>query len=131
MKILDGKAAAAQVLGGVAERAKALAARGLERRVWPRCWWGKTRRPMSMSARKSKKCEAAGMASIHVPLPATITQEALLTEVHRLNRDPRVHGIIVQLPLPKHLNAEAVFWPWIPPKTPMGFTRPTRGGGCN
>jgi methylenetetrahydrofolate dehydrogenase (NADP+)/methenyltetrahydrofolate cyclohydrolase len=76
---------------------------------------------------KIKKCEAAGMTSIHVPLPATITQEALLAEVHRLNRDPRVHGIIVQLPLPKHLNPEAILLALDPAKDADGLHPANQG----
>lgn len=67
------------------------------------------------------------MASIHVPLPATISQEGLLAEVHRLNRDPRVHGIIVQLPLPKHLNAEAVLGALDPAKDADGLHPANQG----
>lgn len=126
MKILDGKAAAAQVLGGVAERAKALAARGLKPGL-ATVLVGEDPASHVYVGQKIKKCEAAGMASIHVPLPATITQEALLAEVHRLNRDPRVHGIIVQLPLPKHLNAEAVLLALDPAKDADGLHPANQG----
>lgn len=126
MKILDGKAAAAQVLGGVAERAKALAARGLKPGL-ATVLVGEDPASHVYVGQKIKKCEAAGMASIHVPLPATITQEALLAEVHRLNRDPRVHGMIVQLPLPKHLNAEAVLLALDPAKDADGLHPANQG----
>lgn len=126
MKILDGKAAAAQVLAGVAERAKALTARGLKPGL-ATVLVGEDPASHVYVGQKIKKCEAAGMASIHVPLPATITQEALLVEVHRLNRDPRVHGIIVQLPLPKHLNAEAVLLALDPAKDADGLHPANQG----
>jgi methylenetetrahydrofolate dehydrogenase (NADP+)/methenyltetrahydrofolate cyclohydrolase len=126
MKILDGKAAAAQVLAGVAERAKALAVRGV-RAGLATVLVGDDPASHVYVGQKIKKCEAAGMASIHVPLPATITQEALLTEVHRLNRDPRVHGIIVQLPLPKHVNAEAVLLALDPAKDADGLHPSNQG----
>jgi methylenetetrahydrofolate dehydrogenase (NADP+)/methenyltetrahydrofolate cyclohydrolase len=126
MKILDGKAAAAQVLGGVAERAKTLAARGLKPGL-ATVLVGDDPASHVYVGQKIKKCEAAGMTSIHVPLPATITQEALLAEVHRLNRDPRVHGIIVQLPLPKHLNPEAILLALDPAKDADGLHPANQG----
>lgn len=126
MKILDGKAAAAQVLAGVAERAKALVKRGLTPGL-STVLVGEDPASHVYVGQKIKKCEAAGMASIHVPLPATITQEALLAEVHRLNRDPCVHGIIVQLPLPKHLNAEAVLLALDPSKDADGLHPSNQG----
>lgn len=126
MKILDGKAAAAQVLVGVAKRAKALADRGTKPGL-ATVLVGEDPASHVYVGQKIKKCEAAGMVSIHVPLPATITQEALLAEVHRLNRDPRVHGIIVQLPLPKHLNAEAVLLALDPAKDADGLHPANQG----
>jgi methylenetetrahydrofolate dehydrogenase (NADP+)/methenyltetrahydrofolate cyclohydrolase len=126
VKRLDGKAAAAQVLLGVAERAKALTARG----VLPglaTVLVGDDPASHVYVGQKIKKCEAAGMASIHVPLPATISQQELLNEVHRLNRDPRVHGIIVQLPLPKSLTPEAVLLALDPTKDADGLHPANQG----
>ncbi len=57
---------------------------------------------------KGRQTEAAGMASFEHRLPADITQEDLLTLIARLNRDPVVHGILVQLPLPKGLDPRAI-----------------------
>jgi methylenetetrahydrofolate dehydrogenase (NADP+) / methenyltetrahydrofolate cyclohydrolase len=57
---------------------------------------------------KHTQTQAAGMASFEHKLPADVSQDALLALVARLNRDPAVHGILVQLPLPKGLNTEAV-----------------------
>jgi methylenetetrahydrofolate dehydrogenase (NADP+)/methenyltetrahydrofolate cyclohydrolase len=126
VKRLDGKAAAAQVLLGVAERAKALTARG----VLPglaTVLVGDDPASHVYVGQKIKKCEAAGMVSIHVPLPVTISQQELLNEVHRLNRDPRVHGIIVQLPLPKSLNPEAVLLALDPTKDADGLHPANQG----
>lgn len=126
MKILDGKAAAVRVLAGVAQRAKALADRGLKPGL-ATVLVGEDPASHVYVGQKIKKCEAAGMVSIHVPLPATISQDALLAEVHRLNRDPRVHGIIVQLPLPKPLNPEAVLWALDPAKDADGLHPANQG----
>src|SRR6201985_1025590 len=57
---------------------------------------------------KHKQTQAAGMASFEHVLPADVAQHDLLALITRLNRDPAVHGILVQLPLPKSLDSEAV-----------------------
>ncbi|OVE75255.1 bifunctional 5,10-methylene-tetrahydrofolate dehydrogenase/5,10-methylene-tetrahydrofolate cyclohydrolase [bacterium F11] len=57
---------------------------------------------------KIKKCQAMGMASIHRPLNSGVSQEELRKTVEDLNQDPQVHGMIVQLPLPKHLDPEPI-----------------------
>jgi methylenetetrahydrofolate dehydrogenase (NADP+)/methenyltetrahydrofolate cyclohydrolase len=57
---------------------------------------------------KHKQTQAAGMASFEHRLPADVAQDELLGLIARLNRDPAVHGILVQLPLPKSLDTEKV-----------------------
>src|SRR5271155_2855955 len=57
---------------------------------------------------KHRETQAAGMASFEHRLPADIPQSDLLTLIDRLNRDAAVHGILVQLPLPKHLHTETI-----------------------
>lgn len=57
---------------------------------------------------KKKACEEVGFASFGVTLPEDSTQEDVLKHVKKFNDDPEVHGILVQLPLPKHINEEAV-----------------------
>jgi len=59
-------------------------------------------------ANKIRTTEKVGMHSVHHRLPADTTQDELLALVRTLNADPKVHGILVQLPLPKHLNADDV-----------------------
>ena len=54
---------------------------------------------------KGKGCEEIGMYSRTINLPEDTTQEALENEIDKLNADPAIHGILVQLPLPKHLDA--------------------------
>jgi len=105
--VLDGKRAATCVLSHVSERVLVLKKRG----VCPglaTVLVGDDPASRVYVSQKIKKCEAAGMVSYHVPLPSTISQEDLESEVRRLNQDPRVHGIIVQLPLPKPLNPAPV-----------------------
>jgi methylenetetrahydrofolate dehydrogenase (NADP+)/methenyltetrahydrofolate cyclohydrolase len=57
---------------------------------------------------KRRTCEKLGIKSFHEPLPADISQEALEAKVKELNDNPEVHGILVQLPLPKGLDEERV-----------------------
>jgi methylenetetrahydrofolate dehydrogenase (NADP+)/methenyltetrahydrofolate cyclohydrolase len=57
---------------------------------------------------KHKQTQAAGMASFEHVLPAGVAQDELLELIGRLNRDPAVHGILVQLPLPKSLHTETI-----------------------
>src|SRR5246127_2172662 len=57
---------------------------------------------------KHKQTQEAGMASFEHVLPAEVAQDELLTLIARLNRDPAVHGILVQLPLPKSLHTETI-----------------------
>lgn len=57
---------------------------------------------------KRQACERVGMESRHFPLPAETTEDELLDLVHRLNKDDDVHGILVQLPLPKQISEQRV-----------------------
>ncbi|RMI01014.1 MAG: bifunctional 5,10-methylene-tetrahydrofolate dehydrogenase/5,10-methylene-tetrahydrofolate cyclohydrolase, partial [Calditrichaeota bacterium] len=57
---------------------------------------------------KARACEQVGIHSLTRHLPEDIPQAHLLEEIHRLNEDPRFHGILVQLPLPSHIDAQAV-----------------------
>jgi methylenetetrahydrofolate dehydrogenase (NADP+)/methenyltetrahydrofolate cyclohydrolase len=70
---------------------------------------------------KGKACEEAGMHSETVRLPEQTTEAELLAVVDRLNADPRIHGFLVQLPLPKHVNAERVLNRINPLKDVDGF----------
>ncbi|WP_285712121.1 bifunctional methylenetetrahydrofolate dehydrogenase/methenyltetrahydrofolate cyclohydrolase FolD [Erythrobacter oryzae] len=70
---------------------------------------------------KAKACEEAGIASFEHRLPATTSSAELLTLVERLNRDPEVDGILVQLPLPQGLDEQAVIAAIDPDKDVDGF----------
>jgi methylenetetrahydrofolate dehydrogenase (NADP+)/methenyltetrahydrofolate cyclohydrolase len=70
---------------------------------------------------KGRACDEAGMHSVTIQLPATTTQQELLKTVHALNHDALVHGILVQMPLPKHLDADAVIKAIDPRKDVDGF----------
>ena len=70
---------------------------------------------------KGKACEEAGMHSVTLRLPANTTEAELLETVDRLNADQQIHGILVQLPLPKHINSERVLRRIDPTKDVDGF----------
>jgi methylenetetrahydrofolate dehydrogenase (NADP+)/methenyltetrahydrofolate cyclohydrolase len=70
---------------------------------------------------KGKACEEAGMHSETIRLPGDTTEAELLATVERLNTDPRINGFLVQLPLPKHINAERVLNAVNPLKDVDGF----------
>ncbi len=57
---------------------------------------------------KDKKCQELGLHSVKIEKPAEITQEELLSIIDDLNADDAIHGILVQMPLPKHLDSEEV-----------------------
>ena len=70
---------------------------------------------------KGRACDEAGMHSVTINMPAATSQQELLAQVKRLNEDPAIHGILVQMPLPKHLDAEAVIRTILPAKDVDGF----------
>ena len=70
---------------------------------------------------KGRACDEAGMHSVTMRLPASTSQSELLDAVSALNRDPLVHGILVQMPLPKHLDPDAVIGSIDPRKDVDGF----------
>jgi methylenetetrahydrofolate dehydrogenase (NADP+)/methenyltetrahydrofolate cyclohydrolase len=70
---------------------------------------------------KGKACEEAGMHSVTLRLPASASEAELLETVDRLNADSQIHGILVQLPLPKHINSDKVLRRVDPAKDVDGF----------
>ena len=71
---------------------------------------------------KEKACAEAGMLSREIRLPATVPEADLLAEISRLNSDPAIHGILVQLPLPKGFDEKKVIDAISPEKDVDGFT---------
>ena len=121
-ELIDGKALAAEtrakVKAGVAElKAKTGVTPGLGVVLV-----GDDPASRSYVTAKERALEEAGMRSVDVRLPAETTQEELLAVIARLNADPQVHGILVQLPLPRGLDADAVIEAIAPEKDVDGFT---------
>lgn len=106
-RLIDGKALAAQVRAGLAQRVAALAARGV-RPGLAVLLVGDDPASAVYVRNKIKACEETGIRSFFAHLPASTTQAELLARVRALNDDAAVHGILVQLPLPAHLDAQQV-----------------------
>jgi methylenetetrahydrofolate dehydrogenase (NADP+)/methenyltetrahydrofolate cyclohydrolase len=70
---------------------------------------------------KGKACEEAGLYSETVRLPATTTEAELIAVIDRLNADPRIHGMLVQLPLPKQIDTNRALHRILPCKDVDGF----------
>ena len=70
---------------------------------------------------KGKKCEELGMHSVTMVLPADTSEADLLRKVEELNKDPKIHGFLVQLPLPKHIDEDKVIDAIDPRKDVDGF----------
>ncbi len=105
---IDGKEIARQVRQQVAAEVEKRLAQGQPRPGLATVLVGDRVDSAAYVAAKQKACQELGMISYHRPLPADISQEALEAEIRALNADPAVNGILVQLPLPAHLDEERV-----------------------
>ena len=118
--IIDGKLVAAKVRAEVADQVKELARGGFVPgltvvRV------GEDPASAVYVKGKRKACEEVGMRSVEHHLPATTAEAELLALIARLNADPETHGILVQLPLPKHIDESKVLDAISPAKDADGF----------
>jgi methylenetetrahydrofolate dehydrogenase (NADP+)/methenyltetrahydrofolate cyclohydrolase len=119
--ILDGKALAARVGDEVAAAtARFVAAHGV-RPCLATVLVGEDPASHVYVRNKRRSCEKLGLLSEHHELPASAIQEEVLALLGRLNEAPDVHGILVQLPLPKHVDSQAVLRAISPAKDVDGF----------
>ena len=107
-KIIDGKAIAAEIRQEVAKGVEELLAAGGPRPGLATVLVGEDPASQTYVRMKRKACEEVGIESFGHELPATASQEEVETLVKELNADPKVHGILVQLPLPAGLDEEAI-----------------------
>lgn len=107
-RIIDGKALSAQLRTEVAQRATALAARTGQRPGLAVILVGDNPASQVYVRNKVKACEDVGFHSVLEQYDAAMTEAALLERVRALNADPAIHGILVQLPLPAHIDAHKV-----------------------
>jgi methylenetetrahydrofolate dehydrogenase (NADP+) / methenyltetrahydrofolate cyclohydrolase len=80
---------------------------------------------------KVRQTKEIGMISNEIKMPAETSQQALLDELDKLNNDPAVHGILVQLPLPKHIDEALIIDTILPEKDVDGFHPMNSGRLCN
>lgn len=106
-RIIDGKALSDSIKADVAKRAQSLRERGIVPGLAV-VLVGEDPASQVYVRNKAAACEKAGLHSQVIRLDAGITQKQLLDVVQQLNEDAAVHGILVQLPLPKHLDAAQV-----------------------
>ena len=118
--IIDGKAIAAQVRGEVAEKVSALKAKGITPCLAV-ILVGENPASVSYVTGKQKALAEVGMADRSLHLPESTTEEELLKIIDDLNKDTAVHGILVQLPLPEHINEEKILLAIDPEKDVDGF----------
>lgn len=119
-QIIDGNALAKKIRLEIASRTAALVKKGIKPGLAV-LLVGEDPASQVYVRNKVKACEEAGMHSLLERLPADLTEDALLKRIHELNLDPSIHGILVQLPLPKHLNSHIVIESIAPEKDVDGF----------
>lgn len=118
--ILDGNAAAAALREELKAKVSALAAKGQQPGLAV-VLVGENPASKVYVANKAKQTKEVGMLSVEHKLPETTSEVDLLALVESLNRDPKIHGILVQLPLPDHINSEKVLESINPDKDVDGF----------
>jgi methylenetetrahydrofolate dehydrogenase (NADP+) / methenyltetrahydrofolate cyclohydrolase len=119
-ELIDGRAVAKKIRAEVAARAAKLAARGIKPGLAV-VLVGEDPASVVYTTAKGKAAVEAGMYSQNLRLPAEISQADLLARVDALNSDPRIHGILVQMPLPKHIDPDTVIRRIDPAKDVDGF----------
>ena len=119
-QIIDGKTIAQQVRAEWKLRADALKARGITPGLAV-IIVGEDAASRVYVANKVKACAELGLYSEHIALPAQTTEAELLGKIHDLNINPKIHGILVQLPVPKHIDSNKVLQAINPDKDVDGF----------
>ena len=119
-QIIDGKQIALEVRGGVAEKVAALKEKGITPCLAV-VLVGENPASVSYVTGKRKALAEAGMMDKSEELPESTSEEELLSLIEKLNKDDSVHGILVQLPLPKHINEDKVIMAISPEKDVDGF----------
>ena len=108
MNIIDGKAISEQIKQEIAAEVAERVARGEKRPHLAAILVGHDGGSETYVANKVKACEVCGFTSSLIRFESDVTEEILLAEIDRLNRDEDVDGFIVQLPLPRHINEQRI-----------------------
>lgn len=119
-QLIDGNALSRQLRTEVARRAEALRARGVTPGLAV-VLVGENAASQVYVRNKVKACRDNGLHSVLEQYPASLTEAELLARVEMLNKDPSIHGILVQLPLPPHIDGHKVIEAIAPEKDVDGF----------
>jgi len=119
-RIIDGKTISQEVRGEWKRRADALKARGITPGLAV-IIVGEDPASKVYVGNKIKACAELGIYSEHLELPADTTEAELLAQIARLNADPKIHGFLVQLPVPRHIDSNKVLLAISPNKDVDGF----------
>ena len=119
-KLIDGNALSRQLRTEVASRTAVLRQKGITPGLAV-VLVGENPASQVYVRNKVKACQESGLHSVLEQHPATMTESALLALVDSLNNDPSIHGILVQLPLPAHIDAQKVIESISPTKDVDGF----------
>ncbi|PKO74574.1 MAG: bifunctional methylenetetrahydrofolate dehydrogenase/methenyltetrahydrofolate cyclohydrolase FolD [Betaproteobacteria bacterium HGW-Betaproteobacteria-15] len=119
-QLIDGNALSRQLRADVAARVTALKAKGITPGLAV-ILVGDNQASQVYVRNKVKACEDTGMHSVLETWPASMSEAELLARVDALNNDPTIHGILVQLPLPAHIDAQKVIEAISPAKDVDGF----------
>ena len=119
-QLIDGVALSRQLRTEVASRAAALKARGITPGLAV-VLVGENAASQVYVRNKVKACQESGLHSVLEQYPVSTPEDALLARIDALNRDPAIHGILVQLPLPAHIDAQKVIEAISPAKDVDGF----------
>ena len=119
-QLIDGNVLSRQLRTEVAQRAAALRSRGITPGLAV-VLVGENPASQVYVRNKVKACQDNGLHSVLEQYPATLSEAELLARVDALNRDPAIHGILVQLPLPPHIDAQKVIEAISPAKDVDGF----------
>jgi methylenetetrahydrofolate dehydrogenase (NADP+)/methenyltetrahydrofolate cyclohydrolase len=119
-QIIDGTALSKKLRADVTSRTAALKAKGITPGLAV-ILVGDNPASQVYVRNKVKACHDSGLHSVLENHPASLTEVALLARIEALNRDPSIHGILVQLPLPEHIDAQKVIEAIAPAKDVDGF----------
>lgn len=125
-EIIDGKAVSKQIMDELAPRIAALKDRGITPGL-AAVLVGDDPASKTYVASKERACERLGLNSFVHKLPETTTEGELLALVEKLNSDPAVHGILVQLPVPDHIDGDNILDAIIQAKDVDGFSADSLG----
>jgi len=119
-QLIDGNALARTIRAEVAGRTQALKARGIQPHL-SIILVGDDPASQVYTKHKVNDSTETGLSATLERFPATMTEQELLARIHALNEDAKVHGILVQLPLPKHMDAQKIIETISPAKDVDGF----------